>query len=294
MLQWAKHAGSKDNITLVVVLLTPASEIAARPANAHPHYSSQVDDILEKMNSKEKPLFLDIDDAHNAINSNILKQAIISQEPRDQDDDGILAASNGKHENGDTDYDYSDLGPETDVDAIDDVATMPMKNLSYEFYKDDESSQDGDHTDRDSNILDNAKEVIKVKQLDAENNLHEDDDEDEDEDDEVDEVDEAREVVQVPQHTFEALCDDIREKIEEAVNDEVGVKDGDRVDNVRDVIEDAGPMDYDSPPSPQANSKSESQIKSRSYLRKVLCWVFKYGFLFGKLIVLRFVSVYDS
>ncbi|XP_076245300.1 uncharacterized protein LOC143185888 isoform X2 [Calliopsis andreniformis] len=248
LLQWAKHAGSRDNITLVVVLLTPATEIAARSPKAHPLYSSQVDEILEKMNSKEKPLFLAIDDAHNAINSNILKQAIISQEPREHEDDGILAASNGKHENGDADYDYSDLGPETDVDAIDDVATMPVKNLSYDFYKDDESSHDEDHIDRDSNILDNAKSMNDKQQPDAENNLHPDDQ------DEI--LNTARDMVrEVPQPNFgEMRDDDIREQIEEAVNDVEGeTKDEDRVLNVQDIGDDAEPVDYDSPPSPQDN-----------------------------------------
>ncbi|XP_054001388.1 serine-rich adhesin for platelets-like [Hylaeus anthracinus] len=173
LLRWAKREGSKDNITLVVVLLTPASEIAARPPNAHPFRCMKTNDILENMNSKDKPLFLDMDDAHNAINSNILKQTMLSQETRDRDD-GILAASNGKHENGDADYDYSDLGPETDVDAVDDVS-VPVEN-------------DSNH-EKDSNLLDNLRieqpEINAKRQLDAENNLREDEDEDRDDDDKV-------------------------------------------------------------------------------------------------------------
>ncbi|KAK1124377.1 hypothetical protein K0M31_006741 [Melipona bicolor] len=109
------------------------------------------------MDSKGEPLLPDIDDAHNAIDSNIIKQTI-SQEARERDDaGGILAASNSKHENGDVDYDYSDLGPETDVDAIDDVTTIPVKNLSYAFYKDDDETEacnDEDELDKVSNVLD--------------------------------------------------------------------------------------------------------------------------------------------
>ncbi|XP_076668664.1 uncharacterized protein LOC143369097 [Andrena cerasifolii] len=225
LLQWAKHAGSKDNITLVVVLLTPAGEIAARPPNSHPLHSSQVNDILEKMNSKEKPLFLEIDDAHNAINSNILKQAIISQDPRDHEDDGILAASNGKHENGDADYDYADLGPETDVDAIDDVATTPVKNLSYEFYKDD----DDDHPDKDSNLLADVDEttINDNHQPDAEDSLR-----GADENKLLDEIMAANVVVQeqVSVQTLDDIREGVREQIEENVNEEEAeMKDDDRV-----------------------------------------------------------------
>ncbi|XP_076755861.1 uncharacterized protein LOC143426346 isoform X4 [Xylocopa sonorina] len=133
------------------------------------------------MNSKDKPMFLGIDDAHNAINSNILKQSMIGQEPRDHEDDGILAASNGKHENGDADYDYSDLGPETDVDAIDDVVAMPVKNLSYDFYKDTDSVHHEDVV------------AMPVKNLSYEfykdtEPAHDHDDNDDDDDDQPDNV----------------------------------------------------------------------------------------------------------
>ena len=226
LLQWAKHEGSKDNITLVVVLLTPASEIAARPPSSHPLHSLQVNDILEKMNSKEKPLFLEIDDAHNAINSNILKQAIISQDPRDHEDDGILAASNGKHENGDADYDYSDLGPETDVDAVDDVATTPVKNLSYEFYKDDDH-----HPDKDSNVLSDVEEttINDNHQPDAEDSLR-----GADGNKLLDEIMAAKVVVQeqVSVQTLEEIREGVREQIEENVNEEEAeMKDEDRAES---------------------------------------------------------------
>ncbi|XP_076280755.1 uncharacterized protein LOC143209246 [Lasioglossum baleicum] len=275
LLQWAKHAGSKDNITLVVVLLSTASEIAARSRKARLYnqfYSVRVHDILEKMNSKDKPLFLDIDDAHNAINSNNLKQTMLSQEPRDHGDDGILAASNGKHENGDADYDYSDLGPETDVDAIDEVPTMPVKNLSYEFYKDDDSNPDEDHRDKDSNVLDNmginAPEINPKYQPDAENNVHENQDEDEDdEDDDDDKVPDdfaAPQMVQIVtpatpyihEDKFLIIHDVVHEQIRESVDDEeMPMKnDEDRADDAQDNVDKTGPVDYeDSPPSPQAD-----------------------------------------
>ncbi|KAK1124032.1 hypothetical protein K0M31_007058 [Melipona bicolor] len=82
---------------------------------------------------------------------------MISQEARERDDAGsILVTSNSKRENGDVNYDYSDLAPETDVDAIDDVTTIPVKNLSYAFYKDDETEACNDEErqlDKVSNVL---------------------------------------------------------------------------------------------------------------------------------------------
>ncbi|XP_060814536.1 repetitive organellar protein-like isoform X2 [Bombus pascuorum] len=304
LVQWAKHAGSEDNITVVVVLLTPASAIAARPLYAHPYHRLQVNDILEKMNSKDKPLFLDIDDAHNAINSNILKQAMISQESRNHDDAGILAASNGKHENGDADYDYSDLGPETDVDAVDDVATMPVKNLSYEFYDDSDSAHDENQSGKDSNVLDNmdvdesmnanlnANNTDVTHEPIAGNNLHDDDEDDDDDDDDDDENDndndnddndddehdhdhvhdnndndvpdeialsKAQVLDESPKIMHEVIHEKMNNQVCELLSEGIGdeetrVKNDEQVDDAQDVVDEAGPVDYDdSPPSPQAN-----------------------------------------
>lgn len=331
LLHWAKQGGSEDNITVVVVLLTPANAIAARPLNAHPYFRLQVNDILEKMNSKDKPLFMDIDDAHNAINSNILKQSMISQESRDEDD-GILAASNGKHENGDADYDYSDLGPETNVDAIDDV-TMPVKNLSYEFYKDDDICHEDGRTDNDSNILDNrdmdesinanlnANTDIMTHEQITDNNLHEDnDDDDDDDDDEVDENDDDDnnddelhqdnddvpddEVMvsktnedDIPENEInncEKVNNEICEQLMENIVDEKKTRVEGQADMPQDVVDEAGPVHYDeSPPSPQANSKCELQSKPRFYERPISSWIARCVLMFGKFIFLSFVSVYD-
>ncbi|KOX74416.1 hypothetical protein WN51_00319 [Melipona quadrifasciata] len=108
---------------------------------------------------RENPLFSDIDYAHHAIDSNIIKRTMISHEARERDDaGGILATSNSKCENGDVDYDYSHLAPETDVGAIDDVTTIPVKNLSYAFYKNDDETEacndEDQQLDKLSNVLD--------------------------------------------------------------------------------------------------------------------------------------------
>jgi len=122
LLQSAKRAGSLDNITVIVVFLTPPIEIASRS------------------NSFQAPngLLLNNMDPNNPIPSNhdefdvkptYIKQLIDDDVERaDFDMDLLLKNSvcgmtrNGKHRNDDDDeYDYTDIGPETDVDAGEDV-----------------------------------------------------------------------------------------------------------------------------------------------------------------------------
>ncbi|KOX76022.1 hypothetical protein WN51_12509 [Melipona quadrifasciata] len=84
--------------------------------------------------------------------------AVQRAEARERDDAGSsLATSNSKRENGDVDYDYSHLAPETDVGATDDVTTIPVKNLSYAFYKNDDEAEACKKEDQQlkvSNVLD--------------------------------------------------------------------------------------------------------------------------------------------
>ncbi|KAK1137792.1 hypothetical protein K0M31_002286 [Melipona bicolor] len=64
-------------------------------------------------------------------------------------------AMSRKTKNSDADYDYSDLGPETNVNAINDIATLPVKNLSYVFYKDetDACNDENQQLDKGLNVL---------------------------------------------------------------------------------------------------------------------------------------------
>ncbi|KAK1131996.1 hypothetical protein K0M31_016138 [Melipona bicolor] len=70
-------------------------------------------------------------------------------------------ATSKKTKNSDAHYDYSELGPETNVNAIDDVATIPAKNLSYAFYKDDDETEtcndEDQQLDKISNVLDHRQ-----------------------------------------------------------------------------------------------------------------------------------------
>lgn len=129
LLQSAKRAGSLDNITVIVVFLTPPVEIASRHSSlTHPAPNG---------------LLLNSMDPNNPISSNSgqfdVNAAFIKQQQQLIDADLHLdldinrdlnraifrMARNGKYQDGDgndDDYDYADLGPETDVDADEDAA----------------------------------------------------------------------------------------------------------------------------------------------------------------------------
>ncbi|KAL0129275.1 hypothetical protein PUN28_004166 [Cardiocondyla obscurior] len=120
LLQSAKRGGSLDNITVIVVFLTPPIEIASRSPSFLTHLISN-------------GLSLNNMDPNNAISSDHdefdVQPSYINQQLYQIGDDigsylknpavcrGI--GKNGKYD--DDEYDYTDIGPETDVDAGEDV-----------------------------------------------------------------------------------------------------------------------------------------------------------------------------
>ncbi|KAK1120879.1 hypothetical protein K0M31_011079 [Melipona bicolor] len=64
-----------------------------------------------------------------------------------------VIATSRKTKKSDAHYDYSELGPETNVNVIDDVIMIPVKDLSYSFYKGDDETED-QQFDKVSNVLD--------------------------------------------------------------------------------------------------------------------------------------------
>lgn len=122
LLQSAKRAGSADNITVIVVFLTPPIEIASR---TNPLLTHQTPNglLLNNMNPNNP-----IPSNHDQFD---VKPAYIKRIDDDMDhsDFDLLLknsvcdmARNGKHRDDDDDeYDYTDIGPETDVDAGEDV-----------------------------------------------------------------------------------------------------------------------------------------------------------------------------
>ncbi|XP_011137251.2 uncharacterized protein LOC105181883 isoform X1 [Harpegnathos saltator] len=181
LLQCAKRAGSLDNITVIVVFLTPPIEIASRPLNAHPLLSYPAPNGLLNNMDPNNPFLSNVNGQFD-VNAAFVKQqqkldADLQHEngtDLDLDDNRRLiygtSSSNGKHvedADGNDDYDYGDLGPETDVDAVDDAPDVraPLDRLSRELFPDEKPQR----------ITSEADNNIEVDD--------DDDDEDEDEDD---------------------------------------------------------------------------------------------------------------
>ncbi|KAG5322426.1 PPM1E phosphatase, partial [Pseudoatta argentina] len=173
LLQSAKRAGSLDNITVIVVFLTPPIEIASR---SNPLLTHQA----------PNGLLLNNMDPNNPIPSNHdefdVKPAYIKQlidDDMDRPDFDLLLKNsvcgmtrNGKHRNDDdAEYDYTDIGPETDVDAGEDVhdnnyptlatsssldPTPESEKPSIEIEKYNNDDDDDDKNDNDYSNRDNA------------------------------------------------------------------------------------------------------------------------------------------
>lgn len=178
LLQSAKRAGSLDNITVIVVFLTSPIEIASRP---NPLLTHQAPNGLLLNNMDPNNPIPSNHDQFNVKPPAYIKHTFGADEvgPRDFDIDLLHAktvyemARNGKHRGDDDDeYDYTDIGPETDVDAGEDVhnnyptlAASSSLNLSPESEKspveiekagtathsnDDDDRNDNDYSNRDN------------------------------------------------------------------------------------------------------------------------------------------------
>ncbi|XP_071557978.1 uncharacterized protein [Temnothorax nylanderi] len=127
LLQSAKRAGSLDNITVIVVFLTPPIEIASR---SNPFLTHQAPNGLLLNNMDSNNPIPSNRDQFEVKPSAYIKQLIDDDIDRPGFDMDLLLsntvcggmARNGKHRDDDDEYDYTDnLGPETDVDAGEDV-----------------------------------------------------------------------------------------------------------------------------------------------------------------------------
>ncbi|KYN40456.1 Protein phosphatase 1E [Trachymyrmex septentrionalis] len=147
LLQSAKRGGSLDNITVIVVFLTPPIEIVRIASRSNPLLTYQ----------PPNGLLLNNMDPNNPIPSNHdefdVKPAYIKQlidDGIDRPDFDLLLKNsvrgmnrNGKHRNDDdAEYDYTDIGPETDVDAGEDVHdnNYPALATSSNFLKADQKN----------------------------------------------------------------------------------------------------------------------------------------------------------
>lgn len=290
LLQCAKRAGSLDNITVIVVFLTPPLEIALRPLNAHPLLSYPAPNGLLNNMDPNNPFLSNVNGQFD-VNAAFVKQqqkldADLQHENGtglDLDDNRRLiygtSSSNGKHVedvDGNDDYDYGDLGPETDVDAVDDAPDVraPLDRLSRELFPDE-------------------KKPRRVTSA-GDNNVEDDDDDDEDEDEDDEDDNLSRDNANVRQTYDEDVMDNrIRGQSDEDV---YGADDNVPCDNKDDVVSqppllrgvvdsdarvaqpDAPVVDDDdeSPPSPPRDA-SKCNLSS---VRTRLCVALVYGYAY--------------
>nr|XP_012235744.1 PREDICTED: uncharacterized protein LOC105679969 [Linepithema humile] len=166
LLQSAKRAGSLDNITVIVVFLTPPIEIASR----HSHLAKVPNGLL--LNNMDPNNPVSSNPGQFDVNAAFIKQQQQQQQQQlhadlqhatgfDVDINRAIygTARNGKHQDNDDDYDYSgDLGPETDVDAIEDVdPDVGYRNASRELFPESEKSEKSVKNEEFSNASNNDK-----------------------------------------------------------------------------------------------------------------------------------------
>lgn len=289
LLQCAKRAGSFDNITVIVVFLTPPIEIASRPLNAHPLLSYPAPNGLLNNMDPNNPFLSNVNGQFD-VNAAFVKQqqkldADLQHEngtDLDLDDNRRLiygtGSSNGKHvedADGNDDYDYGDLGPETDVDAVDDAPDVraPLDRLSRELFPDEK-----------------PRRAMSA----GDNNIEDDNDDDDDEEDEDDDL--SRDNANVRRTYDEDVMDNrIRGQSDEDVygTDDDLARDNknndvpqpppsprDVVDSDAHVVQPDAPIvvddDDESPPSP---SRAASKCNLSS-VRTRLCVALVYGYAY--------------
>ncbi|XP_046745023.1 mucin-5AC-like [Diprion similis] len=186
LVYFARSQGSTDNISTIVVFLTDPCQIAARHPSSHPLLADVQLNNMESTNpflSNANGLQFD----ENPFGKQHQQQTNGTCGATDNDDnhryDGHFdPTSNGKHPNGATQYesnaaspsrnndqdddDEDDLGPETDVDAVDEglVPVPSNENISRELFPEEKH--------RDDQELFESKSETVVSHLPAEPDQH--------------------------------------------------------------------------------------------------------------------------
>ena len=167
LVEYAKSQGSIDNITVIVVFLTEPKEIATRLPYDNPLLAN-----VQLGNMDPDNRFFTNANGQFDVNTPYVKQPPLeensSPDLMDNDDAPYVGyankSSNGKHhvENGDVStvvvggYDDDDLGPETNVDALDalDDGSIPgptLADVSRKLFTADDKDDDDDDDDDDEN-----------------------------------------------------------------------------------------------------------------------------------------------
>lgn len=134
LVEYAKHQGSTDNITVIIVFLTPPIQIAARPFFTHPLLT---DDKLDNMDPDQR--YLSNANGQYDVNETFMKQPTHTNGSSHEEGAFVFGKpSNGSLNNPLLDYPENcdmDFGPETDVDALDDSReNVGLENVSRELF----------------------------------------------------------------------------------------------------------------------------------------------------------------
>ncbi|KAK0098984.1 hypothetical protein PV326_010960 [Microctonus aethiopoides] len=186
--EYSKSQGSSDNITVIVVFLTPPTQIAARPLHSHPLLADVDLDNMDENNE-----YLSNANGEYETQTSFFKQAQnrATINVSNFDEDTSLFAygksSNGKNKNrrvgynddedddddDEDDEEDDDLGPETDVDAVDDAGEInTLANVSRELFLDKDSADDfhcentvDDDTPMISSITSKLSPYLELKEV---------------------------------------------------------------------------------------------------------------------------------
>lgn len=177
MVQLSKNNGSKDNISVIIVFLREPSKIAAEAHWANRYGSTTMDASIDNANNTNNPFTnSNCSDILSTQNDGYLLN-FKHNGKENLDDDELCnerkSATNGKRIADEFDDD-DDLGPETDVDAVDDVLMSPSIQAAKAI--------------SEGVICDNTTAITPTKtsptHFEFENKEQRDDDDDDDDDEE--------------------------------------------------------------------------------------------------------------
>uniref|UniRef100_A0A0C9R2P2 Ppm1e protein n=1 Tax=Fopius arisanus TaxID=64838 RepID=A0A0C9R2P2_9HYME len=145
LVDYSKNKGSFDNITVIVVFLTPPNQIATRFTHNHPLIADVELNNMEPDNRYFSSPTGQYD--VNSVNSSFGKPVRNQNNGGafDEDEFTYTKSSNGRHENGAVNFDEEeddgeeddddDLGPESNVDAVDEAGDVcTLANVSRELF----------------------------------------------------------------------------------------------------------------------------------------------------------------
>ncbi|KAF7988767.1 hypothetical protein HCN44_007077 [Aphidius gifuensis] len=146
LVDYSKKQGSSDNITVIIIFLTPPCEIIKRS-----YHCPQIADIKQQFNMEQDNKYVSTTNGQYDMNTDTMKNTKIHDNGDNYDIEGVDKKINGKHDNNglknyivddddddDNDDDDDDFGPETNVDAVDDACEISSSNINKVLFPDND------------------------------------------------------------------------------------------------------------------------------------------------------------